>query len=173
MIVYDGSDDHKLALKSWYDEMVRSDELQAAFAASVHEFDAWMANWNPAQRSLIFDIDERGMWYAVWLEPAFRGAFVSLWARSDRRTSADLDTFDQILDLAFQHFSVLMLVTRRPELVATFERFGITTLGSIPRLFDGHDAFVAYLTPEAHAVGWRLRRAALEATQQGAQPNGQ
>lgn len=161
-----------VAITMWWGRLEALGERDLTFgaqSASLSRFFALFGRADDPTRGLYYRLDESGRialaflvvptmtscaMATVWLAPA--------WRRHARGREALAETYAIILTT----FPVLLGVTRQERLVAVHTRWGYRTLGSLPGVFDGHDATLLVLTDDAfraaRAAGFPRRRDAME-----------
>ncbi len=145
MEVYDSRDCHMdLLLAQMYARIVESGEIHMMFA-TPHTLGSFIAMF-VLPNNLIFDVDDDGITMAMWFEPMFSGAFVSVWIRPDRRQSPS--AFKALIrgyDAGFQLYPILLGITKQKELLATHRKLGYILKCEIPGFFGGKTAYVVQL----------------------------
>ena len=163
MISYIPGREHDMLLTSWWARMDADGELETTLAESCRILSGFIASFQ-RPRVLFFDADENGICMAIWFEPLMSGAFAGLWvAQHKRHSPSTLKNFRAIFDIALRHFSVIIGVTKKENLISQHERLGYELLGRIPSLFDGEDAWILTLTREGfneHRRGRKRRNVA-------------
>lgn len=115
-----------------------------------------MAYFESPDVTLIYEVDERGLWFAMWFAPIFTGLSASMWCRRDRRGRREhLAAAEWGYDTALTVVPTLVGVTTQQRLLKAHERLGYTVVGVIPNLVNGQDAWIVALTRE----GWQARKA--------------
>jgi len=145
MIEYDREKHEMLILKWYLDLNSKPPEFANLFAKPLRNLTEILF-WSSRTVKLFFEVDIAGIWCASWLEPCMSGAYWGVWVREDKRKSkAMLAHVNQSLDLALEHFPVLMAPTKQPRLEAEMARLGWIKEGDIPHLFDGDAAGVYWM----------------------------
>lgn len=159
MITYD-REKHELLVVNWYIQELaaKPDEFANLFAKPLRNLTE-ILYWCSRTVKLFFEIDAAGLWIASWVEPVMSGAYWGVWVRADKRHSkAMLSHVNESLDLALQHFPVLMAPTKQPRLKYEMLRLGWIHQGDVPHLFDGSAADVYYMDKESRDVRKRWRQ---------------
>lgn len=137
--------DSDLLVLSWYHTMATCEDFERGFSVELAPVGAFMAAMR--QCDLLYVADDQGIWFAAWFEPKMTGAFYGLWIRKDKRHN--LDSQQLVLDSLAHGFArgyrVLILATLHQRVIDQGERFGFVTMGTIPHLFDGEPAHIAWL----------------------------
>jgi hypothetical protein len=151
MYYYNGGIDEDMLIGAWWAEMAKSGDLALCVnehAQSLSEFYRLFKspNW------LLVDLNDyhTAVHFAAWFEPTFDGAFFSLWAHPTRKNKRrGLELLHKAYEIGFEHYPVLIGITKQKRLLDGHKRLGYTLLGAIPFLFSGEDTYVLYLTKEA------------------------
>lgn len=128
--------------------MLEDREFDRIFLPSVEPASAFLAMFAPPT-VLVYETDERGMWFTLWFVPFLCGASVGIWIRSDmRRSKAAYFAVQKVLDFALSQWPVLVAVTKDAAVARLHTHLGFCVAGQIPKLLDNGLAFVTYLTRE-------------------------
>lgn len=148
MHVYRSSPEYDMALVRWWMDLYNGGEMNTIFGKVMSLVD-FVSTFLPP-RTLLFECDDIGIWIAAWFEPIMSGAYMGFWiAKRKRRTRDAYKAAIQIYDLALAEWPVIIGVTRQEKLLDIHENMGYTSLGKIPHLWDGQDAYVLCLTKES------------------------
>lgn len=162
MIRYNRSYEHDLLLLGWYHELLISDDMPYTFMPSTKPLGAWMALMR--QCHLYFQVDDKGIWWACWYEPAYGGVMYAMWCRSDRRKSRDNVALTmQALEEGLREWGTVFGITKQAALLELHRRLGYTIVGDVPGLWEGGSAWLVVLTPATFAEGvfygwWQKRK---------------
>ena len=157
--VYFPSRENDLEIVRWWVRMDRDGDLDKLMMEGSRSVSDLFRLIQPP-KTMLWLLDDEGVWFAMWFEQCFNGVFCGAWMRQDYRgrragTFAFLDAWTW----ALVAWPVLIGVTKQPDLVGIHRRVGYTVMGSIPGLFDGQEATVMYLTRAAFRETLRrLRR---------------
>jgi hypothetical protein len=165
MILYERERHEMLALKFYLDISADREEFENLLAKPMRSLTPFL-NWVANSVKLAFELDEAGIWAAAWLEPYGDGAFFGAWIRPKMRGTIQAWVFiNRAYRLAFEHFPVIVGLTRRPELDRLHRALGYVRVGVIPKWFDGKDAIIYALSKESY-YGSRRRKDEHEYDQQ-------
>jgi hypothetical protein len=158
MVAYDRSAKHDVMLTTWWAEMNAAHEFDTTFMRSCKPLGAFLSYWRRSDITLVFAYDERGIWFAFWIEPLMSSACIGLWIRADRRcTRAALRAFRDVIGAAVRTYPSLITVTCQHVVYMQLCRLGFTPLGLVPGLWDGTDANVNILTRARWEHVWRRK----------------
>jgi len=147
MTVYQPSIDADLLLLNWYYTMATCEDFEMVFSSELAPCSSFMASMRSC--TLIYEVDEKGIWFAAWFDRVMCAGAYGFWVRADKRDSPGggepLRAALESLRFGLSRFPVLLFVTKQPEIVTLSLRVGFVPLGDIPWLFDGESASVAWL----------------------------
>jgi hypothetical protein len=157
--VYVPNRDNDLEIVRWWVRMERDGDLDKLMMEGARSVSDLFRLVQPP-KAMLWLLDDEGVWFAMWFEQCFGGAFCGAWLRQDRRGSRQgVWAFLDAWTWALTAWPVLIGVTKQPELAAIHRKVGYTTLGAIPTIFDGQEATIMYLTRSAFRETLRrLRR---------------
>lgn len=160
---YEPSIEMDLAVAGMWTRMHRDGDLADLFTRDSQSLEGIFRIVRPPGRGLLFCADERGVWFAMWLEQTMGAAFLGMWVAKDRRQRREtLDVMVRAYDLVLSVFPAILGVTKQPRLLRGHERLGYRVLAQVPGLWDGEDAWLVMLTREAFAAAkgrlGRIRR---------------
>lgn len=144
-----GDEDRLIAL--WHAQMEQDGDLEGLFTANSRTLAALFRIIGAGNKSLVYDLDERGIWFAMWGEPMLNAAVIGVWIRRDRRPTRDalrriLDGFGWYLT----PFPCLLVITKQKSLLDTLERLGYAMFGPVEEWFDGEPGWIGKLTRAKH-----------------------
>lgn len=150
MIHYNHSFVHDELMFRWYQDLLRSGEIETTFMPRAHALSGWFAVFQ-APTELWFASDEQGIWWAGWVEPSYGGVFFGLWIRKDKRLGpVALPAFHHtmtVLDLATQHYPAVYGITKQPALLDPHRHLGYTVMEpAIAGLWGNDPAWLVVLT---------------------------
>lgn len=151
MRVYQPGQRGDVELLTWYSQLVAGDDLQKLVGPSLFGMAAFLRHFTSPELTLWYIGDEHGWWGVAWCFPILGGGSWGLWLRPDKRGSGSREVMAFTMDtlaLAVSVYPVLVNTTKQAPVVAKTERLGYTYLGVIPRLFEGEDCHVLYMTSE-------------------------
>ena len=147
--MYQPGEDHDIALFNWWVHLNESGDFDRVFTRPTRALSTFLANFT-MPTMLFFIRDDDGIWLAVWFSPIDRGAggaFMNYWARKNMRTTQKHYKCSRfIYDMATEYFPVVVGVTRHEGLLRIHRKIGYNILGQIPKVLDGEDAWLVYLT---------------------------
>lgn len=150
---YAGRPQEDELLYAWWQEMKRTEELDAIFSRSCYALGTFMKVFQKPTW-LFYTLDQYGLKLAVWAEPFYTSAFVGLWiAPRCRKSKSTFRAMQVIYAVLFNMFQTLLGVTKQECLLTQHNRLGYTTVGCIPRLLDSRPAWLLYLSKEAFEKG--------------------
>jgi hypothetical protein len=95
---------------------------------------------------LYYILEDNKIWFAAWLEPFYNTAFFNLWVdRSKRGTVLAHKAVDLLYESCFDILPYILGITKHKSLIAVHHKKGYRTVGTLPGLFDGSDAYVMML----------------------------
>ncbi len=141
---------HGCLLSQWWYELHRSGDIDKLFPKRAQTLQALFKLFESPLIAM-FDMDDDGIWFMVWLSPAVDGAFFSLWIRNDKRhTKEAYSNLRTAYEAALGAFPVLMGITIQERLLVQHEKLGYSVYGPIPDLFDGKPAWMVVLTRDSY-----------------------
>jgi hypothetical protein len=101
--------------------------------------------FSPPQQ-LLFDVDEEGVWFAVWVEPFLGGLWHSYWVRPDKqRSKAALINFIEVLRTLFEVTNVVVSATKHQHLLDILRKLGYNVGLLVPDLFNKGNGWMIHL----------------------------
>jgi hypothetical protein len=154
MTAYEGK--YAPLLVQWWAEMQKSDEFARAVHSSAQNLDAFICYFRHTA-SLMFEADDKGIWFAASSTPLYDGAMWDVWIRDDKRhTASALKAIELSYGLALERFPNLFGITQQRELHAIHLKLGYTYGGVLKENMDGKTQYIYQLTRE----GWASRKEA-------------
>lgn len=151
---YERDDRGAYLLAQWWAEITVDGSRDHLFVPPASLGKA-LAYFESSDVNLIFELDKRGIWFAMWFTPLFSGLSATLWVRKDYRGShAMLRAVERGYDIGLAAVPVLVGVTRQ-ELLRVHRRLGYNIVGSVPHLIGDKAMWIVALTRE----GWQARKA--------------
>jgi hypothetical protein len=155
MNVYQGSAEEDLLVLQWWARLMESKEMEFMFA-TPHTPASLLRVFQPPN-IMLYEPSDTGFWFVAWFEPSFTGAFFSIWVAPEKRKSTYVyEAFLKAADSGFQNFDTLLGVTKQEHLLEQHKKVGYTHLCTIPRFFNGQDAYLVMLDKEA--IRGRIRK---------------
>lgn len=147
--LYTPKENHDLPLLSWWNELVGSGDLQRVFGASMQSLTSFMRLFSEPSTTLVYGADDRTWTRAAWTVPIASAGAWSCWLRDDQRHKpSSLVFLLRSLRVGFTLYPTLLTLTRDYAVINEAQRVGFSLLGTIPGIFDGETAYVAYLSRE-------------------------
>lgn len=142
-----------LALHKWWVTMVLSGDLQRGYGPHMDKLSSFFSTMQ-APTELIYEEDESGIWFAMWLDPQGWGAgYVHVWvAAAERPTKKAVRAVIMGLTHYLERYPVLIGVTQLEAVALEHEKFGFRRLGEVPMILDGETAYITVVTREAFAA---------------------
>lgn len=148
LTLYTPSYENDLVVSQWWAEMAAAGELATVFS-SPPPLGQFLAGFK-SPTVLTLALDDRGPWFAAWFEPAFSGAFFSVWvAPRKRRSTAALKLWREAAALGLTEFSHLIGVTKQVDLLPLHAALGYKEMGRLAGFFGGKDAWILVLDGES------------------------
>jgi hypothetical protein len=149
--VYQPCLEHDVAFLRWWEEMIASGDFEKVFASNRRTPTSFMETFAPPTLC-VFSRDDKGMWIVVWwhlFAGMDSGAFMHYWCREDMRGARkQLHVSQLVYDFAMDTWPVVIGLTKHEHLLRIHRKIGYNILGKIPKLLEGEDMWVLYLTPE-------------------------
>jgi hypothetical protein len=145
--VYDWRSDEWLLL-DWYNQLVGSGDMAVTFTPDMRYLSNFLTFFR-GHVTMGYSADEKGIFFAVWIEPFLAGAFFGLWIRSDKRhTLSALRLTKEAYTEAFKMCTVLIGLCKQEHLREIHEKLGYKRLATIPALWNGEAVDVYAITRE-------------------------
>ena len=159
MMVYKPGDmEAEILLGQAYMQMYATEDLTTLFGpANEPSLARFLALYQPPI-GLLFDTDDKGIWFMAWCERTLQAAYLALWIRPDMRHT--LSAYKNVLEtfaLAVSLYPTVLSTTYRDDRMAEYVKLGYTLLCVIPHLYGlDRPGWLMRLDPEQ--VGKRVRR---------------
>jgi hypothetical protein len=156
LTVYNWKTDEYLLI-DWYAKLIQSGDMALTFTLDMR----WMGNFLQYFRkaTLGYACDEKGIFFACWLEPLLSGAFFGMWIREDKRqASTSLKLAIEAYGEAFKVYTVLMGLCKQDHLKDVHLKLGYTLQCTIPGLWNGEDVAVYSMTREQWETRYERRK---------------
>ena len=155
MNLYTKGDAQDYLLAQWWAEITADGSRNDLFVEPT-SLGQTLAFFQSPDVKLVYEVDGRGIWFAMWFQPIFTGLAASMWCRRDRRGRREhLAAAEWAYDVALRAVPVLLGITTQERLLRAHQRLGYTIVGEIPWLIKGKRTWLAALTRE----GWAQRKA--------------
>lgn len=152
MIAYQHTFEQDALLLTWYQELIQSGDMVVTFMPSSYPLSKWFEVFRTAE--LVYEADEKGIWWAAWVEPSFGISMYSMWCRTDKRRSLrNATNTKKALHAALTLRGTVFGVTCQPSLLELHRRMGYTVVGEVPGLWEGRPAWLVSLTREGFEKG--------------------
>lgn len=141
LYLYERGEESDLLLVKWWAQMKEDKDLELTFSSPPSLSRLFECFKPPVQ--LVFQYDQKGIYFSAWFEPFFDGVAFSTWIRRDyRQSKASLALFLEAAEMGFIDYPVLLGITKQKRIVPLHLRLGYHLLGEVPRLFGGETAFI-------------------------------
>lgn len=153
LIRYESNVETDLLLTKWWMLLAETRDLEQVFTADYAVLSRFLFGFQPPT-TLLYATDAEGIWFAAWVDPIMSGAFFGFWVREAYRPSVSsnmeptLAVTHEAFTTFFREYPILFQISRSHHIMELAERLGGHVMGSVPYIFDGESAFVAYLTRE-------------------------
>jgi hypothetical protein len=143
------SEQHEGLVVKWWADL--EPDRAVTFHSSLNRLSVFLMFFTQ-QAKLVFDYDQRGIWFAAWVQDLCDGCVFSVWIRSDMRTkpSAWRD-LRMAYDTIFQKYKRVVGYTRQPHLHAEHLKLGYEYCGRIPDIIDGNALYIYSMSREQWA----------------------
>lgn len=146
---YISTPDTDIILADLWAKMRHAGDLQRLFTKDSQSLSAFYKIMAKPTVLLWHVADPGGVWSASWFSPCMNGCFVGTWiAPSHRKKKAGLAAILEAYHQAFQHYDVLLGISKQEKMLDEMARLGYAVLGRVPHLWDGESAWVVMLTRE-------------------------
>lgn len=136
-----------VSLFTWWKTMALTGDLQRGYTG-LDTLSSFFASMQ-APTQLIYEENEAGIWFAMWAEPRFGGAFVHVWIATEaRQTKKAVRAVIEALNFYLGQFPGLIGVTGSETVALEHEKFGFVRLCEIPLIFGDEDTYITLLTRE-------------------------
>jgi|SRR5581483_3193661 len=135
-------------LVDWYNNLIMSGDHFKTFYRDLRHLSTFLDFFKPP-RTLAIAVDDKGIWFAYWIDSMMSGAFFGLWVREDKRQAPSmLKCFREAINGSFLFASVLISITKQDHVCRQLEKLGFDYLGRVPALWDGENVDVYTLTKD-------------------------
>jgi hypothetical protein len=160
MTAYEGK--YAPLLVQWWAEIAETPEFSKTVHSSAQALDAFICYFRHTA-ALMFEADDKGIWFAASTTPFYDGAMFDVWIRPDKRhTPSALKALSLAFELALGRYSNLFGMTQQRELHAIHLKLGYTYGGVLKENMDGKTQYIYQLTRE----GWANRKEAAKTVRQ-------
>lgn len=154
---YTGTIQDDLYLMKWWMHLYESkkdiNKLFRKDSQSLHKFLQLFQQPNV----LIYVLKNNEITLAAWYSPFELSndcTYLSAWTHEKYRgTRFQGECMHAIYEIAFSVRSVIIGITKQPDLLPIHRKIGYNILGRIPRAFDGEDGYIMTLTKKAFENG--------------------
>lgn len=137
-------------LLAWWTRMVQSGDIKTFLTEDALALSNFINHFRPPMRLLYKVNADIGIWFAAVISPLFDGAFFDMWIDQGHRAGkAWLEAMEEALEVAFDQYPVLIGTTTQANLIDGHLRLGYNIGGMIPKLWNGKDVHVLYITRES------------------------
>lgn len=155
MKLYTPGPDADIQIAQWWLRMRDDGDLDKTFLASAHCLSGFMDIWK--NTDLMVEIDDSGIYVAMWCQRFMGAGMLGLWVRTDKRHSVGavrsvLRMYRAVFDSGT---GSIVGITKQPQLLEEHERLGYRVLGEVPGLWDAQNSgFVVVLTADDFYAKW-------------------
>jgi hypothetical protein len=143
MKIYQQGGLEDLLLYRWWEQLVLSGDVQNAYTGL--DTPSAMFHMMAPPNVLLYEHDESGIWFAMWVESTGLAGFVHMWiAHADRHTKRALKAVLEALRTLLDHMDPLVAVTHIEAVSQEHEKVGFQRLGALPS--KGQLLHITYLT---------------------------
>lgn len=142
-------------LIDWYNKLVSTGEMYTTFGADMRHMSTFLTFFR-ARVTMGYANDEKGIYFACWVEPFLSGGFFGVWIREDKRhTITALKLIKEAYTEAFKMCTVLIGICKQPYLAKVHAQLGYKKMGTVPALWNGEDTDVYTITKDSWRYGSR------------------
>ena len=166
--LYKGTSEEDVALAYWYEHLFKTGDLDLITTRTSRTLHGFLSMFQPdcfLTYSLFEDAEHATspVEFAGWFSPerlTERVFYYSNWTHQDiRGKRRQIMLGAAVYEAAFTFADVLIGITKQKDLIKIHQKVGYTYGCAIPKLFDGHDGYILYLTKRGYESG-RLKKAA-------------
>jgi len=142
---------HDIAMLQWYGAICANGDIRNLMPLDVVTPSQFYAYIDPKKLSVLFKVDELGVWFVAVYTPMMSGAQFDMWVRADRRHGKGwVASMCEALDWGFERWPVLLGLTAQDNLLDSHRRMGYTVVGKVPKFWDGkRDLWIMWITKQA------------------------
>lgn len=147
--VYEPSVETDVLVAQWWDQLRECGDLDHVFSLGARPLSGFFLAFQPPT-VLFFERDPQlGIVRALWLMLLMNTVAMGLWAHPKRRSEPAGVTFvETVLRQTLAAVPVVVAVINRPQVRDLATRFGFTSVGTVPLIYNGADGELFYLTRE-------------------------
>ena len=155
--------DHVLLAQDLWNKLKESGDLDGMFmegqATTAYQIMGLMSDPNYG----FLDVDEKGVWMAVWFSSWMNSAWMGLWVREDKRHSMSFHkNLFPLLRGAFKLVPVIMGVTKKPEILEIHRKLGYDISIVVPNLYGDKPGWIVQLHRDQFKFLKKKQKAVLE-----------
>lgn len=136
---------HAMLLQGMWARMERDGDIDAGFMSDSHILTRFFEIYRPPTQCF-FDMDEDGIYFAVWFAPFLSSMWQGLWVREDKRKSPGVfKSWIGVLNDVLEHIPVIIGITKRPELLEPHKKLGYDISMAIPEIYEGKTGWLVQL----------------------------
>jgi hypothetical protein len=147
-VVYEPGVHSDLLMLDWWKHLATTGDLEKLFSKEMAECGTFMATMQ--RLFVVYEADDKGIWFAAWFIPFMDGANYGGWLRTDcEDTPAGSRAVVDSIAVGLNRFPVLLSITKyEPDFVQWLVSLGFEYAGTVPQLCQREDMIVAWLTEE-------------------------
>ncbi len=136
---------HSMLLQQMWATMEQAGDIEAGFMSDSHIITRFFEIFRPPTQCFI-DIDDDGIFFAMWFAPFLSTMWQGLWFREDkRRSKAVLKNMTEVLNEIFIHIPVIIAITKKPDLLELLRNLGYDISMAIPEIYEGNTGWLVQL----------------------------
>lgn len=152
MKVFTGTQEECIILLNWYQHLLDIGDLDKILFPSCYTIGSFMSFFCSSKVKLVYVLDSNNqIQTAVWGEAITHGViWFSLWVKSNiRHTRKGLQIVLDIYHEVFNHFYVIIGITKQEKILSTHKKFGYKIISKVPNLWGGiEDGWLVMLTKD-------------------------
>lgn len=154
LIAYQPCEEHDALLLLWWKGLLETEEFDRVLPRRAHKLSSFFQVFQPPTFAMFAHDEDNRIWIAAWFDlfsDIDSGVFMHFWGREDmRHTREGILATHIIYDFATRTWPVVVGVTKHEDLLRIHRKVGYNIVGSIPKMLDGVDAWILYLTRELY-----------------------
>jgi hypothetical protein len=155
---YEGTVAEDVMLATWWGRLMADGELATTFLAP-HRPLAGFFQFFRSPTVLLYEMDEGQLEFAAWLLPFMDAWLFGFYITPPLRgTKRMLRWIEEAIGLALQSRPSIVGLTRRPERVQLYVRFGCRLAAKLAQLAEGEDTYLVQLTRTAFEARMKRRQ---------------
>ena len=165
MIQFNANDpDHILLAQDFWTKMKDGGDLPTMFMEGKITTSYQVMDLMAPPNYGFMDVDDDGVWIAMWFSSWLNSAWMGLWVRKDMRHSMKFHkTLFPVLREAFKLVPVIMGVTQKPEILEIHKKLGYDISIVVPELFGDKPGWIVQLHKDRFRFLNKKKKEVLEA----------